>query len=733
MQKPIAVLVVTLTLCTAAAPGAAQGVAAIADLSLEELMEIEITTASLTTETVGNAPARVEVITAAQIERRGYTSLVDVLKDLPDFKVDLAGDPDYPTELVVQGARGASSIVLLLDGIQVSSPTDEPLPILANYPVHNARQVEIVYGPASALYGADAFAAVINIITNDALDASGLAVSGSVGQYGVTSDTVSYGRRFGRVGLTMAGQIFYDRQPDLSRFYPEAFGGLTAQRTGVFPTIFGPMVSPRPVSRAYDIPTSARSVQVGLSVGRLRVLLFENYSRVSTAPPINPDNAVYNADAFIGNHLLVMAGIYTHPLGPFASTSSVTVSRHTLNPQSGYWNVYNNLDRGYKYAFGSMQKFDEQLAWKHNKVQVTTGGTVERFFAVPQGADLIDPITSHDAPGLILGTRLADEFFKVRYYNVGAFGQLHYRWTPHLTMTLGARADRHSRYGGTFNPRAGVVLQPTSATTVKLLIGTAYLAPSAAQGYSHYGAFYSTDGGATYASDYWHLGNPDLKPQRKRTLELNALHRLGASVIVSGSAFVSRFTHLIKWGDAAQSYAGTYLGWPVAYIDFPVNQGNAISYGATLDARVVRSIGTTRRFEARAGLALADGHVDEDDSLRAPIGGMAPWQLRFSTDVDWGVWSVAPRLAIVSRQRLLATRQVQDTIVRETLPGYTVADVSIRRHTVRRGVDVFATIENAFDRRYRTINGRAVNNPEEFVGAPQNPRRLTVGVSVRVP
>lgn len=294
MQKPIAVLVVTLTLCTAAAPGAAQGVSAIADLSLEELMEIEITTASLTTETVGNAPARVEVITAAQIERRGYTSLVDVLKDLPDFKVDLAGDPDYPTELVVQGARGASSIVLLLDGIQVSSPTDEPLPILANYPVHNARQVEIVYGPASALYGADAFAAVINIITNDALDASGLAVSGSVGQYGVTSDTVSYGRRFGRVGLTMAGQIFYDRQPDLSRFYPEAFGGLTAQRTGIFPTIFGPMVSPRPVSRAYDIPTSARSVQVGLSVGRLRVMLFENYSRVSTAPPINPDNAVYN-------------------------------------------------------------------------------------------------------------------------------------------------------------------------------------------------------------------------------------------------------------------------------------------------------------------------------------------------------------------------------------------------------------------------------------------------------
>jgi hypothetical protein len=135
-------------------------------------------------------------------------------------------------------------------------------------------------------------------------------------------------------------------------------------------------VSPRPVPPGYDIPTSARSVQVGLSVGRLRLMLFDNYSRVSSAPPINPDNAVYNSDAFIGNHLLVMAGIYTHPLGPFASTSTVTVSRHTLNPQSGYWNVYNNLDRGYKYAFGSMQKFDEQLSgsttrWLTSRSDVT--------------------------------------------------------------------------------------------------------------------------------------------------------------------------------------------------------------------------------------------------------------------------------------------------------------------------------------------------------------------------
>ena len=124
----------------------------------------------------------------------------------------------------MQGTRGASRVVLLLDGIRVSSPTNEPLPIVANYPVHNARQVEIVYGPASALYGADAFSAVINIISKDVADAPGLTVASSVGQFGLYNQTASYGVRLGaNASLMLSGQFLYDHQPDLSRFYPDDF------------------------------------------------------------------------------------------------------------------------------------------------------------------------------------------------------------------------------------------------------------------------------------------------------------------------------------------------------------------------------------------------------------------------------------------------------------------------------------------------------------------------------
>ena len=185
MNTTTVALLATVIACGLAreAPAQTRPAPNLATATIEDLMNIVVTTASRASEGLADAPARLQVVTAAQIERRGYRSVLDVLKDLADFKVDLAGNVDYPAQLAVQGTSGADLVVLLLDGIRVSSPTNEPLPMMANYPVHNARQVEIVYGPASALYGADAFSAVINIISKDVAESPGLAVANSVGQF----------------------------------------------------------------------------------------------------------------------------------------------------------------------------------------------------------------------------------------------------------------------------------------------------------------------------------------------------------------------------------------------------------------------------------------------------------------------------------------------------------------------------------------------------------------------
>ena len=137
------------------------------------------------------------------------------------------------------------------------------------------------------------------------------------------------------------------------------------------------------------------------------------------------------------------------------------------------------------------------------------------------------------------------------------------------------------------------------------------------------------------------------------------LQTLGNHVHLSASGFNSWFTDIVRSADSNHAYAGLYLGWPVEYIDFPVNEGHARTYGGTLALRFLHAPDAERRIEATAAVALADGLVWErphDPSLGAlPIGAMAPVQLRFSADVDWHRWSVAPRLAVVGAQRLLAT------------------------------------------------------------------------------
>jgi outer membrane cobalamin receptor len=270
---------------------------------------------------------------------------------------------------------------------------------------------------------------------------------------------------------------------------------------------------------------------------------------------------------------------------------------------------------------------------------------------------------------------------------------------------------------------------------VKVLYGTAFLAPSPYQAYSHYGSFYSTDGGSTYASSYWHVGNPDLEPQHKRTLEVNVQQTISDTLAVSASTFYSRFTNLLKEADADHAYAGLYHGWPVDYIDFPVNEGHQTTYGGTLALDFAHAFSFDHYLEARAALSLADGRVWAGDTLASglPIGAMAPVQFRLSADFDWARWTLAPRLGITSAQRLLATTGESGYEARRTLSGYSTVDVNVRRRQVVKNIDAFLTIENAGDRRYRTINARAYNNPEELVGAPQNPRRLTIGVDVRVP
>ena len=136
------------------------------DLSLADILNIKVVTASNREETLRKVPATMIVVTDTEIKERGYTELYDVLNDLPGFDLSRAFGDDY-VYVSTRGYRKTLSdqMLLMIDGIIMNHLWSNNMNLATQYPLAGVKQIEVVYGPASAVYGANAFAGVINIIT----------------------------------------------------------------------------------------------------------------------------------------------------------------------------------------------------------------------------------------------------------------------------------------------------------------------------------------------------------------------------------------------------------------------------------------------------------------------------------------------------------------------------------------------------------------------------------------
>jgi vitamin B12 transporter len=123
------------------------------------------------------------VITADQIEANGWRSLPEALRSLPGLHVVQSGAPGSTVSLFLRGSR-TSHVLVLIDGIRVndpSGPTREAY--IGGIDLANVARIEVVRGPQSGLYGADAIAGVINIITKESREGTAGSVSAEAGSY----------------------------------------------------------------------------------------------------------------------------------------------------------------------------------------------------------------------------------------------------------------------------------------------------------------------------------------------------------------------------------------------------------------------------------------------------------------------------------------------------------------------------------------------------------------------
>lgn len=701
---------------------------------LQALLNVQIVTASRFSQGADDAPATVLVVREDQIKRRGYKSLADLLKDLPDYKVETRADVEWYTDITVRGVPGHDKFVILLDGIKISSPANEQIPLLENYPIHFAKQVEVVLGPASALYGPDAVSGVINIISGDRdkgveAELRGGQNGSRLGNFFVITPLAA-GLR-----LAVGGQWSQDDQPDLSKDYPE-FEGFAPQRSGSFNTIFGPRTAsgydPNP---SFTVKTQA--LFGSISGGGVRFSFFTNSSRTPSSVDNKPGSAIYNADVFVGHRLTVLGLSHTAQAGPFAFQSSLQSGEYRLNPNSNFRNAFTadatTIGTGYKYAESGTLKAEEQVTWSPQaSISLIGGLSLEKTHAVPWSTDLNEPVDLSGAvAGTIRGTNLPADFFPLNYNNLGAYLQGQFVASKSLILTAGVRYDDNSRYGGSTNPRLGLVWHLNSSHTLKVLYGTAFLAPSPYAAFGHFGSFNTTTNGPGPESFFWRLPNPGLKPIKERSLEVGYKGYLSGTLSLSATVFRTELRNLYSLQNDAtttQLYNGVYKGLDVAYIEVRTNLGKQTNTGGTIRVDYLNFFGNGIQVNPYLSWSYVDGTVDpREDGKEIEIGRVAPNIIRAGLDVQAALFSGSLRISKVGTQRMEALNAAGDR--RLQLNGYTVVDLNVRADF---GTGFFGAlgVSNLTNKRHYNINQAATDQPSsiEFVGAPQDLRRAYLSI-----
>lgn len=581
-----------LLLAACAAPAAAAG---LDDTERNALLDPMVTAPTKRAQSARSVPGTVAVLSAQEIRDRGYVDLVDAVRDLAGVTVADHQLAEYgASRITVRGIAGNQQLAFLLNGrraLFASRPQGDAPYFLRTLPLAAVKRIELMYGPGSALYGADAVSGVLNVVTHDGADAPGTRVDTSYGLAGTANAVVMHGAELDEgVSLFALGRLARSDGEDLAR-HPR-YAAAAADRA------YWPGSATRDASQRTDCELVSYR-HLGLAVDVLRT----GFDGASV--PVGVDSR------YAGNALArwrmatqTVAMEYAGAVGPVHAATTLTYDQISLDPTSSY--VFNPLDdpaaatpaeraafvTGHKWGQGRVARLEQTLVREIDEdLHLLAGIVAEDHNGVPKTGDLaapVDPLRSITALGFA-----PHEINWAQYQNYGAYGQVQLGYVPGLQTTLGLRYDYNTRYEPVLNPRVGMVYALGDATTLKASWATSYLAPSLGQSYLTWGT----------PGTYMGFPNPALRPVRGQTAELSVQQALGPGGLVSLAAFRTALTDLIHEHDAAPRVVAGQLTPGTIY----VNGDAAVVHG--VDARL--DAGLPGGHQAFGSLGLLDGAIAE--------------------------------------------------------------------------------------------------------------------------
>ncbi len=484
----------------------------LSELSLEQLLNIKVTSASLHEQSVKDAPGSVTVITSEEIRKFGYRTLAEALAYVPGFY--FTADHTYS----YLGVRGFSlpgdydtRIIVMINGHNIADNIFNQATWFGNdFPLdmNLVDRIEVMRGASSALYGSNGMLATINVITRRPSETTGT---------GVRIETDSLGERKIEVTTTVplpkganllfstslfnnsgAQQLFFsefdspqtnfgraDRMDGEQGFH--AFVDLTWGNWDIL-AVEGDRLKQQPISWGPETVFNDRGTSAEDSRGFLNV----SYNRSFDGDRTLSWQTSYDAYRF--------RGIY-HYFYDEADTVVEDNRDHDYGDWIGSKLVYRTPD----FAGG----------------QITAGVDVRVDLRALMNVFDVAP-----APAQYLNMNHPDR-------NVGVFAQQEWALGPHWELNVGARADWSWLRRSAISPRASLIYRPSSRTALKFLGSRGYENPSIFN-------MFRDDNGLTQ------IANPALRPEFVNSYEVDFSHQLSKNLRTEVNVYRYGVTDLIQ-------------------------------------------------------------------------------------------------------------------------------------------------------------------------------------------
>ncbi len=497
-------------------------------LSPSELANIQVTIDTGTAKPIFRSAAVTSVITAEQITEMGATELHEVLDTVPGLHVSLESvTTDYINTMRGIANTTNSEVLVLMNGSRYSVPYKGSHMQGMEIPVEAIQRIEVIRGPGSALYGADAFAGVINIITKKAGDIDGAVIGGRGGSWGTRSTWGQLGQTW--QGWDVAASLQYNNngadgdriiKADAQTAADTAVGTQASLAPGPMQTQWERWNAHLNLQRKYvDVNFWAFSeVNAGLRAGAGGSL--DNRGHLDgenflADVKLSTEDALDDWELQAHVSYLTTAidtEIYNFPAGSLLpidvrgnpTQDPTAISKFVFFPDGMRTNI------GIENRMPVVELSDLYKGLDDHLVRFIAGYRYEAVFTSESrnyGVGILDGSALTPPSPLIDVTGTPLTFLSNRHRDIWSLAlQDEWQFASGWQLTAGIRYDEYSDFGSTFNPRAALVWDVNDKLTAKLLYGQAYRAPSFLEQYQQNSQLF--------------VGNPGLKPEEIETVEL---------------------------------------------------------------------------------------------------------------------------------------------------------------------------------------------------------------------